>query len=856
MIHGAPQTAVKSVQFCVVDKKTGKQVGRRYLNEKPRECEVMRNVQAPKKGNKYTLSPTVDESLMIHDARFFVVLNVTNSFGTSILYQTPEIVIDQTPPTPGKVLTWKLVEEYEIINDPRRGIVNQKGDRLNWWRVEDVREINETRARGVISGFTDKEASLMMKYVVHLEILGAKKKIVETENLILPPGSWRLPATKIHFSFKYKLEHNTRWRCIVTGYSRVNRKVDQASAMSVVDVKPPVCTHTGGEKNPLLYKDVVPYHWSHMLTCTDDLARADPKDSGIVQVDVGIGFGPKRDDVIPFTKLSIKVSKVSKLTCVLVPPKDTDSKYELCKLTLSAKQFSRLVQYVPYFVSIRIWDRAGNNKVYYSHRVFVSGKPVQAYTSRFFNRISYPKANPPKIFNSDTLYLHDPSRLPVSFIGAFMDFEAMEIGLGGAGPEGSNYYAVVKYSYYVNSPDDPKYTKKHCVDNYENGKLNNCGTLMGALYNHSNAVHYVTGLTLNENKRYQVCMRATGLAGTVSRWLCPYAALVDTRPPGDFKITMPLSQAGLKGNVQGDGYKSAVRTLDEKFIIDEASGVKEIRACLYQANPTGHILNGADGKPGAEECTVVGPKSKGSFLKMPVPKNKIHGKTFVGCLDAIDFAGYSRKRCGAPVTVDLTGPKVEIKWINQPSYITDTSKQFTAKIAWSVKEDYSKIKTVEVCVGMFPGKCDIVKMVQVYKLADNKETKGETILKWNAKHGESYYAYVRAVNTLALEDSASTTKIQCDSKPPQTMSYLVEGPQGKNPSFQQMTTGVLASWIKFNDGVGTGIKDYELQLFARPVAERVYRLKQDMQAHPLAGNMGSHYLFAYAYPIPQDSHSE
>ena len=835
---GAPQTTAKSVQFCVIEKETDTQVGDRYLNEKPVECETMENVQPPETGNKYTLSPTVDEELMIHDSRFFVVFNVTNSLGTSILYQTPEIVIDQTPPTAGKVLSWKLVEQYEMISDPTRGIVNQKGARLNWWRVEDVREINETVARGVISGFTDKEATWMMKYFVHLEILGVNKKIVETEEFSLPPGILRLPATKIHFSFKYKLKHNMRWRYVVTGISRANREIDVASNMSIVDIEPPVCTHTGEDKNPLLYLAVKPKDWSHMLSCVDPLSRPDPKDSGIVQVDLGIGFGPKRDDAIPFTEIPVTVNKNTKLPCVLVPPEDTDSQYELCKVTLTEAQFGRLVQYVPYFVSIRIWDRAGNNKVYYSHRVFVSGKPLQAYISRFFNRISYPDANPPKIFNSDTLYLRESSRLPVSFIGAFMDFEAMTIGLGGAGPDGSNYYAVVKYSYYVNSPDDPKYAKKHCEDKYETGELSNCGTLMGELYDHSNAVHYVTGLTLEENKRYQLCMRATGLAGTVSRWLChENAALVDTLPPGGFNVTMPLSKTGLKGYVQGDGYKSSVRTLGEQLIVDAASGLKAIRACLHETDLTGHILNDEDGNPIAEKCILVGPKSKGSYLTMPVARDKIHGKTFVGCLEAIDFAAFTRKQCGSPVTVDLTGPEVEIEWVNQLKYITNTSKQFTAMVAWSANEDYSKVKTVEVCVGLFPGKCDVVKTVQVHKLTDNHASKGKTILTWNAQHGESYYASIKAVNSIELEDYASTTKIQCDAEPPQPTPYLVEGPQGKNPSFQQMTTGVVASWLEFDEGVGTGINNYELELFARPVAESVYQLKKDIEAYPFAGNL-------------------
>ena len=800
------------------------------MDKKPTECIEMRDVPEPITDNEYTLSPTVDESLMIHDARFFVVLHVITNLGTSMVYQTPEIVIDLTPPSAGKVLSRKVIQVHRIINDPVLNIYNQKAELLDEWDVTDEREINETVARVVFSGFTDREATTMIKYVGKLQTLEDNGGIVETLEIILSREERRLSSKKHFFNFKYQMAHNTRWRGIVTGYSRANRTIDQASETSVVDIEPPVCKHEGENKNPLFYTAEMPRQWHHMLICKDELNREDPDDSGIVQLEIGIGLGRLRDDVVPFTNVPVEVDEQTNRACVLVPPEDMDSEYELCSLTLSEKY--ELIYLQPYYVSIRIWDRAGNYKVYFSNRVFVSPKEVQAYPSRYMNRITDLNTNPPQNFTSDDVFLRDSSRLPVSFIDAFQDYEAMEKGLGGT--SGTNNNAVVKYNYYVDSPDDPKYNIQTCKDNFENGKLANCGTLMAEAYNGPDAVYTITGLNLTENKQYSVCMRATNIPGKVSKWLCTYKeAKLDSRPPKDFNVTMTMSRTGLKGNVQRNRYLTYLTTDNKGVIVDEASGMKNISSCVYETNLTGHVLPNT-----AEQCNVIGPKRIGDHVDLPANQNN-HGRTFIGCFEARDFAGFTRKKCGEPFTVDLTGPEVRIEWVNRPNYITDTSDQFIVKVNWSVNEDYSKIDTAKVCVGHYNGRCDVMEWTELLNSAvESEQTRGEKVLQWNAAHGKKYYVSVEAYNSVGFKKVKSTTKLRCDTQAPETRPYLVEGPQGTNPAFQQITNGVMASWREFIDDRGSGIKNYELQLIARVLADNVDRLEDDMEAYPLDGSDG------------------
>jgi len=300
----------------------------------------------------------------------------------------------------------------------------------------------------------------------------------------------------------------------------------------------------------------------------------------------------------------------------------------------------------------------------------------------------------------------------------------------------------------------------------------------------------VAGLHLTGGQVYQATVRATDHAGNGVWASTTVGVMVDVTAPNGGVVTSVAAGTSSKGGTVADSLTARWSAFQ-----DDESGVVQIQWAVGTAPYAADVASFVDGgDTGASRVDIAAAQ----------------GATLFITVKATNGAGLDAVITSAQLTVDLTPP--------QPSSILDgragqTDVEFQATATQVAAhwlrffEPHSFLTGYWWCVGTAAGECD-AKGYEAVGFALAAEAPLAMV------PGVAYYTTVRACNTAALCETATSNGVTADITPP-VPGLVLDGLAGADVRYQGTDTMLAAHWTGFHDPE-SGVVDYKWCVGAAP----------------------------------------
>eukprot|EP00058_Branchiostoma_floridae_P022361 XP_002607851.1 hypothetical protein BRAFLDRAFT_117282 [Branchiostoma floridae] len=305
----------------------------------------------------------------------------------------------------------------------------------------------------------------------------------------------------------------------------------------------------------------------------------------------------------------------------------------------------------------------------------------------------------------------------------------------------------------------------------------------------------VEGLSLEQNKRYIVCIHAEETSITYERWVetlpetavCSSGVTVDVTPPNadaadvwigsNDKSNYQVSSTELY--VQWDGFVD----VEEHDVSMHHSGIQRYEYAI------GTIAGGND----VQAWTDVGVTDHVLLHGVRLQ----HGWSYYATVTAVDFVGLSTTKGSQRVTVDTTPPQKSDTHINVGGSFHFSSSSVTASWEGVFYDTESGVSFFEWAVGSRAGHADIYPFTRV------EETEAETDENspLQLHEGHEYYVSIKAYNGAGLMTMATSWAVVVETSPPEA-GNVYDGPTGvtvNDIDYQDYVTAIHAHWDGFYD---------------------------------------------------------
>ncbi|XP_078597675.1 uncharacterized protein LOC144873854 [Branchiostoma floridae x Branchiostoma japonicum] len=305
----------------------------------------------------------------------------------------------------------------------------------------------------------------------------------------------------------------------------------------------------------------------------------------------------------------------------------------------------------------------------------------------------------------------------------------------------------------------------------------------------------VEGLSLEQNKRYIVCIHAEETSITYEKWVetlpetavCSSGVTVDVTPPNADAADVWIGSND-KSNYQVSSTELFVQW--DGFIDVEEHGVSMHHSGIQRYEyAIGTIAGGSD----VQAWTDVGVTDHVLLHGVRLQ----HGWSYYATVTAVDFVGLSTTKWSQRVTVDTTPPRKSDTHINVGGSFHYSSSSVTASWEGVFYDTESGVSFFEWAVGSRAGHADIYPFTRV------EETEAETDENspLQLHEGHEYYVSIKAYNGAGLMTMATSWAVVVETSPPEA-GNVYDGPTSgtvNDIDYQDDVTTVHAHWDGFYD---------------------------------------------------------
>ncbi|XP_035676037.1 uncharacterized protein LOC118415485 [Branchiostoma floridae] len=305
----------------------------------------------------------------------------------------------------------------------------------------------------------------------------------------------------------------------------------------------------------------------------------------------------------------------------------------------------------------------------------------------------------------------------------------------------------------------------------------------------------VEGLSLEQNKRYIVCIHAEETSITYEKWVetlpdtavCSSGVTVDVTPPNADAADVWIGSND-KSNYQVSSTELFVQW--DGFIDVEEHGVSMHHSGIQRYEyAIGTIAGGSD----VQAWTDVGVTDHVLLHGVRLQ----HGWSYYATVTAVDFVGLSTTKWSQRVTVDTTPPQKSDTHINVGGSFHFSSSSVTASWEGVFYDTESGVSFFEWAVGSRAGHADIYPFTRV------EETEAETDENspLQLHEGHEYYVSIKAYNGAGLMTMATSWAVVVETSPPEA-GNVYDGPTFgtvNDIDFQDDVTTIHAHWDGFYD---------------------------------------------------------